>query len=272
MLNTLSHSRYSAGASLLHRSDPRTKIVLTLLFTLVVCALRTPVSLVLLLLLSFCMAQCAGRPLRHSLRGLKPIVYLASFTAGAHLLFDGGPALAESGMLSHVSHDGAERSLMMILRLTVMITGTSLLTVTTTPLTLTDGLQWLMKPLQRIGVPVGEVALMMALSLRFLPVIAEEAKLLIAGQPARSPHQSDRSLLLRAKRCLPLVMPLLAGVVRRGNSLVTAMDARCYGACRERTRMNPLLFSRTDILCGGVVLFFLLLLMYSDRFCAGATF
>lgn len=269
MLNALSNGRYSAGTSLLHRSDPRTKIVLTLVFTLVVFALRTPVTLVLLLLLSFCVAQHAGRPLRHSLRGLKPIVYLAAFTAGAHLLFDGGPALAESGILSHVSHDGAERSLMMFLRLTVMVTGTSLLTVTTTPLTLTDGLQWLMKPLQRIGVPVGEIALMMALSLRFMPVIAEEAKRLIAGQSARSPHHADRTLLLRAKSCLPLVLPLLAGVVCRGNTLVTAMDARCYGACRERTRMHPLLFSRTDILCGGVVLFFLLLLMYVDQFFAG---
>jgi len=268
MLNALSNGRYCAGASLLHRSDPRTKIVLTLLFTLVVFALRTPVTLVLLLLLSFCMAQYAGRPLRHSLRGLKPIVYLMTITAFAHLLFDGGPTLAESGILSHVSHDGAERSLMMILRLTVVINGTSLLTVTTTPLTLTDGLQWLMKPLQRIGVPVGEIALMMTLSLRFMPVIAEEAKLLIAEQSNHSPQYADRSLLLRAKSCLPLVMPLLAGVVRRGNSLVTAMDARCYGACLERTRMHPLLFSRIDILCGGVGLFFLLLLLYVDTFLA----
>jgi energy-coupling factor transport system permease protein len=268
MLNALSNGRYSAGASLLHRSDPRTKIILTLLFTLVVFALHAPVTLVLLLLLSFCMAQYAGRPLRHSLRGLKPIAYLAAFTAFTHILFDGGPTLAESGILSLVSHDGAERSLMMILRLTVVINGTSLLTVTTTPLTLADGLQWLMKPLQRIGVPVGEIAMMMTLSLRFMPVIAEEAQRLIAEQSTRSPHHADRSLLLRAKNCLPLVMPLLAGVVSRGNTLVTVMDARCYGACRERTRMHPLLFSRTDILCGGVVLFLLLLLLYVDTFLA----
>jgi energy-coupling factor transport system permease protein len=270
MLNALSNGRYSAGSSLLHRTDPRTKIVLTLLFTLGVFAIRTPVTLILLLLLCFGMAQHAGRPLRHSLRGLKPIVPLAVFTAIAHLLLDGGPALADSGILSHVSRDGAERSLMMILRLTVLMSGASLLTVTTTPLTLTDGLQRLMKPLQRLGVPVGEIAMMMTLSLRFIPVIAEESKRLIAEQSASSPHHVGGTLLQRARNCLPLILPLFAAVIRRGNALATAMDARCYGACQERTRMHPLRFSATDIRSGGVVLFFFLLLVYIDHFYAGS--
>jgi len=269
MLNALSHGRYISGTSLLHRCDPRTKIILALIFSVIVYTVHTPQSLILLLLCSFGIAQRAGRPLRHSLRGLKPIVYLASITAITHLFFGGGPALAESGILSFVSRDGAGRSLLMILRLTVLINGTSLLTVTTTPLTMMDGLQWLMKPLQRFGVPVGEIAMMMSLALRFIPVIVEEAKQLLKNHAEISRDFSNGTMLQRARSCLPLVIPLFAGVVRRGDALATAMDARCYGACTERTRMNPLRFSSVDILCGGVVLAFLSLLMYIDCFLAG---
>jgi len=269
MLNALSQGRYISGSSLLHRSDPRTKIVLTLLFTLVVFTLRTPQTLVLLLLFSFAMAQHAGRPLRHSLRGLKPIAYLAAVTSIAHLFFGGGAAVAESGILSYLSRDGAVRSLLMILRLTVLINGTSLLTVTTTPLTMTDGLQCLMRPLQRFGVPVGEIAMMMSLALRFIPVIVDEAEKLLKNHAAISHNFSHGTLLQRARSCLPLVIPLFAGVVRRGDALATAMDARCYGAFPMRTRMLPLQFSSVDILCGGVVLAILLMLMYIDRFLVG---
>lgn len=266
MLNVMSNGRYIDGKSLLHRSDPRTKIVLTLVFALGVLAARSPLTLALLLLFSFGMAQYVGRPLRHSLRGLKPIVYLAAFTAVAHLFFSGGPALAESGLLSHVSRNGAGRSLMMILRLTVLVNGTSLLTATTTPLTLTDGLQWLMKPLQRVGLQVGEIAMMMSLALRFIPVIAEESEMLIKKQSADFPHLAGTNLLQRTRSCLPLIMPLFAGVVRRGDALATAMDARCYGACTERTRMQPLRLSSPDLVSAGVVLAFVITLMFVERF------
>lgn len=266
MLNALSSGQYIAGRSLLHRSDPRTKLALTLVFTLIVFTVRSPVTLVLLLLLSFGAAQHVGRPFKNSLRGLKPIVNLAAFTAVAQIFFSGGPALAESGILSHFSRDGAEHSLMMILRLTVLVNGTSLLTATTTPLTMTDGLQWLMNPLRRVGLQVSEIALMMSLTLRFMPVIAEEARGLAAEQSTRFPQLAGGNLLQRGRCYLPLVMPLFAGVCRRGDALATAMDARCYGACPQRSHMHPLRFTTADLLCGGVVLFILLFLVYIENF------
>lgn len=266
MLNSMSNGRFVPGDSLLHRSDPRTKIVLTVVFALVVFMVRSPLILLLMLLFSFGIARQIGRPLRHSLRGLKPIVYLAAFTAIAQLFFGGGSVLAETGVLSHISRDGAGRSLLMILRLTVLVNGTSLLTVTTTPLTLTDGLQWLLKPLQRLGLQVNGIATIMSLALRFIPTIADEANKLIKEQHAKSEQFASGSLLRRSRLCLPLIMPLFASVVQRGDALATAMDARCFGACKPRTRMHPLRFSSLDIIIAGVVLAFFITLVYIDRF------
>lgn len=266
MLNAMANGRFIPGSSLLHRSDPRTKIILTLAFALVVFMVHSPLTLALLLLFSFGIARQIGRPLRHSLRGLKPIVYLAAFTAIAQLFFGGGPTLAETGILNHISRDGAERSLMMILRLTVLVNGTSLLTASTTPLTLTDGLQRLLQPLQRCGLQVGEIAAMLTLAIRFIPTIAEEADKLIKEQHATSEQFASGTLLQRSRLCLPLIMPLFAGIVQRGDALATAMDSRCFGACQTRTRMNPLRFSSSDFVCAGVVLAFFITLMYIERF------
>lgn len=253
MLNTLCHGRYIAGRSLLHRADPRTKIILTLLFMSAVFLVERYTSLALMLLFSFVIAWQTGRPVENSLKGLKPIIFLALFTATAHLLFGSGAGFAESGLLSHISRDGAGRALKMIVRLGVLVSGSSLLTCTTTPLALADGLQWLLKPLGRIGLPVTEIATMLSLALRFIPVIAEETERLIKAEP----HFHDSSLLQKATRMAPLLLPLFSQVVRRGEALATAMDARCFGACQNRSRMQPLRFSAADLASSGVMLLFL---------------
>ena len=242
MLNAMSSGRYIPGSSVIHRADPRTKIVLTLIFILMVFLFTSYLSLTLLLLFSFGMARHAGKPLQHFVRGLKPIIYLAAFTVVMHIFSGGGTPLAESGILSHISRGGVERSLKMILRLILLVSGTSLLTCTTTPLTLTDGLEWLLRPLRRVGVPVSDLALMMSISLRFIPLIAEEAERIVKVHSSRSVGLASVGLLQRAKIYSPLLMPLFAGVIRRGDALSTAMDARCFGACPERTRMRPLRF------------------------------
>lgn len=253
MLNILCHGRYIAGSSLLHRTDPRTKIALTLLFITAVFWVDSYPGLILMLLFSIVIAWQIGRPLENSLKGLKPIIFLAILTATAHLLFDGGAGFAESGLLSHLSRDGAGRAVKMIVRLIVLVSGSSLLTCTTTPLALTDGLRWLLQPLGRIGLPVAEIATMMSLALRFIPVIAEETERLIKADPLFR----DRNLAQKAKMMVPLLLPLFSQVVRRGEALATAMDARCFGACQNRTRMQPLRFSAADLTSSGILLFFL---------------
>jgi energy-coupling factor transport system permease protein len=258
MLNTLCYGRYIDGRSLLHRTDPRTKIALTLLFISAVFIAQSYTNLLLMLLFSFLIAWQSGRPLANSLKGLKPIIFLAIFTASAHLLFGGGGGFAESGLLSHLSRDGAGRAVKMILRLTVLVSGSSLLTCTTTPLALTDGLRWLLNPLRRIGLPVSEIATMMSLSLRFIPVIAEETERLIKADPCFH----GKNLAQKAKSIAPLLLPLFSQVVRRGEALATAMDARCFGACQNRTRMEPLRFSAADLSSSGVMLLFLVSLSF----------
>lgn len=261
MLKMMLHGRYIKGSSIIHRADPRTKLALTLTFITVALTTRQYSSLLLMLLFTIALAQGVGRPLGDSLRGLRPIIYLALFTTTAHLFFDSGPSLAENGILSLISKEGAERSLKMILRLTVIVSTTSLLTCTTTPLTLMDGLQWMLKPLARLGLPVAEMATMTSLSLRFIPLIAEETEQLIK----RTPEFMNGTLFQRTRQCGPLLMPLFAGVVRRGDLMATAMDARCFGAHQMRTRMCPLKFSVADISCAVIMLAFLVVLSYLEH-------
>jgi len=261
MLKALSMSRYSHGTSLAHRLDPRTKIILTLLFMAAVFLCGSYPTLLTLLLLTFALAKLVGKPFWNSLRGLKPILWLALFTIVINAFFMPGFPLAEAGILRHVSREGLSLSIKMILRLILLVSGTSLLTFSTSPLAMTDGLEKLMNPLKRIGVPVHEIAMMMAIALRFMPVIVEEAEKLIKTQSSRFATFNTGSLWQRATHHLPLIVPLFVGVIKRGDALATAMESRCYRGGGGRTRIRPLAFSGADIACGGAMLVVLIMLM-----------
>ncbi|MDD2365733.1 MAG: energy-coupling factor transporter transmembrane protein EcfT [Desulfuromonadaceae bacterium] len=260
MLKILSNGRYIPGSSLLHRSDPRTKLLMSLFFVTGAMFFQNYLPLTLMLIFTLLIAQTTGRSLNCLLNGLRPIAYLAVITMIAHLFFTSDTPLAENGLLSFISKDGIERSLKMVLRLAIMISSTSLLTGTTTPLALMDGLQWMTRPLRRIGLPVGEITTMLSIALRFIPTIAEETELLIK----KNPVFKNGGLTERAKGCVGLLIPLFDGVVRRGDKLATAMEARCFGACESRTRMQPLKFSSTDVTSSLIILVFLAILSYVE--------
>ncbi|MDD2851322.1 MAG: energy-coupling factor transporter transmembrane component T [Desulfuromonadaceae bacterium] len=261
MLKAINMSRYSHGTSLAHRLDPRTKIILTLLFMAAVFLSQSFPTLLILLLLTLTLAKLVGKPFRNFLRGLKPILWLALFTVVINTFFIPGFPLSESGILRHVSREGLTLSEIMILRLILLVSATSLLTYSTSPLAMTDGLEKLMKPLNRIGVPVHEIAMMMAIALRFMPVVVEEAEKLIKAQSSRFATFNTGSLWQRATHHLPLVVPLFVGVIKRGDALATAMEARCYRGGCGRTRMRPMEFSGADIACGVAMLIVLIVLM-----------
>lgn len=221
-------------------------------------------AFLLLLLFTLFVASRAGKPLMHSLRGLKPILCLAAFGVVLNLFFVDGTPVSEYGILRHVSLEGIDLSAKMVLRLILLVSGTSLLTFTTTPLSLTDGLERLLKPLNRIGVPVHEIAMMMSIALRFIPTIAEEAERIIKAQSSRCARFDTGNPLQRAKSHLPLLVPLFVGVFRRGDDLATAMEARCYRGSEGRTRMRPLEFTGADLASAGVMLTFLTLLMFIE--------
>jgi len=261
MLKVIALGRYCHGTSLAHRLDPRTKISLTLLFMAMVFLCRGYAALLTLLLLTLAATSGSGKPLRHLMRGIRPILWLALFTIFINAFFAGGVPLAEAGILRHLSQEGVTLSIKMVLRLILLVSGTSLLTFSTSPLAMTDGLEKLMQPLNRIGVPVHQAAMMMSIAMRFMPVIAEEAEKLIKAQSSRFSKFHSGSLWQRATNHLPLIVPLFAGVIKRGDALATAMEARCYLGGIDRQRIRPLEFSAADLSASGWALLVLTLLM-----------
>ncbi|MBJ6799799.1 CbiQ family ECF transporter T component [Geomonas propionica] len=238
--------RYLAGSSPLHRCDPRTKFILALLLLAAACTLATPAALALLLAIVLASGKACGRPLRHSLGSLRPVLCLALLTGAVNLVDAGGRGLAEHGALSHISREGGLFVTLMALRLLLMAATASLLTCTTTPCSLADGIEKVLRPLGRVGFPVSQLAALLQVSLRLLPVIVEEAEKLIRE---RSPGgDTPREGFLRRLASLPpLLIPLFGKVARRGEAMAEAMEARCYQGPAGRSRMTPLSFSGADL-------------------------
>lgn len=248
---------YLPGESRLHRCDPRTKLALALLMTAAAFTLTTPASLALLLAVTVALACRCGRPLGHSLRSLRPILCLALVASAVSLAGADGPPLSDHGLLRHISRDGAELSLLMVLRLLLMAATASLLCGTTTPTTLGDGLEKTLRPLARVGVPVAQLSAMLQVSLRLLPVLANEAEQLLRELPAPS-GRGAAGFPGRLALLPPLLASLFGRVARRGEAMAEAMEARCYQGPARRGRMRPLSFSGADL--SGAALFLVVML------------
>lgn len=255
---------YSPGRSLLHRADPRSKIILTLLFMATLYGVKSYPALFFLFIITLLANLGTGRSLAFSWRGLRPILWLAACASFFNIFLVTGAPVATSGILSYVSWEGLDRSAKMMLRLIVLVNSAALLTATTTPLALTAGLESLLQPLKRIKVPVQQLAMLLALALRFLPVIVEEAERIVKAQSSRAQDFNNGSLRQRLQSYLPLLFPLFIAVFRRGEALATAMEARCYCRDIERTKMRPLQFSTVDLMCSAVLLVFLSVLLFVE--------
>jgi energy-coupling factor transport system permease protein len=220
----------------------------------------------LFLLLGFILtvAIFAGKPLQYALRGLKPVLFLALFAVVANIFFVSGTPLAEHVILNHISREGIGLAAKLVLRLLLLASVASLLTFTTTPLSLTDGLERLIKPLNRIRVPVHEISMMISIAMRFIPAILEEADRIIKAQASRSTDLAGGKAFKRAKSFIPIILPLFTGTVRRGDALATAMEARCYRGNRGRTSMRRLGLSRADLMSAAVMAVFLTTLIYVE--------
>lgn len=264
-LPLLTLGSYAPGRSLLHRTDPRTKIILTLLFMAALYGVKSYPALFFLFGATLLSGMGIGRSLTASWRGLRPILWLAACAAFFNIFFVAGAPVATSGIMSYVSWEGLDRSAQMMLRLILLVTSTSLLTATTTPLALTAGLESLLQPLKRRRIPVQQSAMLLALALRFLPVIVEEAERIARAHASSSPAFNTGSLRQRLQSYLPLLFPLFVAVVRRGEALATALEARCYSGDMGRTRMRPLQFSSADLI-SSAVLFLLLAFLFLVEF------
>lgn len=254
MIRDMLMGRYVPGSSILHRSDPRMKILLAAVFmTLVFLADGYP-SFLLLIVFSVTAACVAGRPLGRSVKGLRPFLFITLFTVAVNAVVVSGMSQDGSGCFSSVIREGVVLSIQIVLRLFLLLTGASLLTSTTTPVSLMDGLEALLKPLKRFRVPVHEAATVMAMALRFIPVLLEEAEKIYQAQASRSAVFDSGNPLKRAGRCVPVLVPLFVGAFRRADELAMAMESRCYRGSGGRTRMRRLSFSRADGLCAAAML------------------
>jgi energy-coupling factor transport system permease protein len=194
-------------------------------------------------------------PLKYTLKGLKPVMVIVIFTAIINIFTIGGTPIFEYGFL-RITREGIDIAVKMALRLSLLIMGASLLTLTTTPISLTDGIEKLMNPLKKIKVPAHEIAMMTTIALRFIPTLLDETDKIMKAQAARGADFDTGSLLNRAKSFIPVLVPLFISAFRRADELATAMEARCYRGSEGRTRMKQLKFERVDLMTSSVMVIF----------------
>lgn len=251
--------QYLPGNSYIHRLDPRTKLLVTVLLIVVLFLVDTFVGYGLItayVLLAFWLSQV---PIKYILRGLRPIIFIIVLTLTLNVFMTPGEILWQWRFLT-VTKEGLVKGAMMGARLILLITGTSLLTLTTSPIALTDGIESLLRPGRRIGIPAHELAMMMSIALRFIPTLLEETEKIMKAQMARGADFESGNLLRRAKSLIPLLVPLFVSAFRRADELATAMEARCYRGGEGRTKLKQLRYTRLDYVALGFSFAFMVVL------------
>ena len=245
MLRDITLGQYFPGSSVIHTLDPRTKLVVVFVYIVLLFVGNSFVSYIVLgALLAACIAA-SGIKLKMLLRGIKPVIIILIFTAVLNIFFTPGTPVFTLWRIS-VTYEGLRMAAYLIIRIVMLITGTLLLTYTTSPLALTDGLEALMRPLKKIKVPVHELTMMMSIALKFIPILIEETDKIMSAQKARGADFETGNLIQKAKAMMPLLIPLFISSLRRAEELAMAMESRCYHGDDGRTRMKQLVFAGRD--------------------------
>lgn len=247
LFKNITIGQYIPGNSVIHRLDPRTKIIGAVLLIVLLFLVDSFWGYALAALAIFGVVQLSEIPWKVVLRGLRPLFVILLLTVSLHLFMTEGDAIFQIWFIK-VTWEGLTRGVMMGVRLALLVMGTSLLTLTTSPINLTDGIESLLKPGKRIGVPAHELAMMMTIALRFIPTLLEEAEKIMKAQMARGADFQSGGLLQRAKSLIPLLVPLFVNAFRRADDLAIAMEARGYRGGEGRTKFKELHFTRTDAL------------------------
>ena len=245
MIRDITIGQYYPSNSILHRLDPRVKLIGTFLFIISLFIFETLYGYIVATLFLTGVIKLSKVPFLYIVKGLKAIIVLLLFTAFFNLFFTVGNPIFELGFIE-ITDAGLRSAGYMIIRLTYLIVGSSLMTLTTTPNQLTDGLEKVLRPLNRIKVPVHEIAMMMSIALRFIPILLEETDKIMKAQMARGADFESGGLIKRAKSLIPLLVPLFVSAFRRANDLAMAMEARCYRGGDGRTKMKPLHYKSRD--------------------------
>ena len=266
MIRDITLGQYYMANSKLHQLDPRVKIVCTFLFLISLFVQRNVIGYAVATVFLVTIVMISMVPLSFILRGLKPIIILLMFTVLLNLFLTPGENLLFQWQFLRIFEEGVRNATYMGIRLIYLIIGSSLMTFTTTPNSLTDGLESLLKPLEKVRVPVHEVAMMMSIALRFIPILLEETDKIMKAQLARGADLDSGSVFRRVKAMVPILVPLFVSAFRRANDLALAMEARCYHGGEGRTKMKPLRYRGSDMVAYGIMAVYLAVMIGARSF------
>ncbi|MBR6668680.1 MAG: energy-coupling factor transporter transmembrane protein EcfT [Clostridia bacterium] len=261
MMKNITMGQYYPVDSWVHRLDPRTKILLTIAMIVAVFLVRTMVGYALILGFMYLTSRLSNIPFKMLLKGVKPLRFILILTFLLNLFFNTGTTMLVKWGFVKISYEGLSTAIHYSLRLIFLVLGTSLMTLTTSPIALSDGIEMLLSPLKVIKFPAHELAMMMSIALRFIPTLMEEADKIMKAQMARGADFESGNLLARAKAMVPLLVPLFVSAFRRAGDLAMAMESRCYHGGENRTRLRVLKITSNDWLAalGMAVLIALIL-------------
>lgn len=253
MLKDISIGQFFPGHSVIHRMDPRIKIVLTMLYIIMLFVVQNTVAFVLVIGFLFLIIGLSRISFKTVLKSVKPIIPLILFTSILNMFFVSGTIIFDWWIFK-ISIEGIRMAVLMSIRIICLIIGASMLTYTTSPIALTDAIERLLKPLKYIKFPVHEMAMMMTIALRFIPTLIEETDKIMSAQKARGADLETGGLMKRAKALIPILIPLFVSAFRRAEELALAMECRCYRGGEGRTRMKQLKLAMVDLWCSSVML------------------
>ena len=246
MLKDITLGQYFPGNTFIHRLDPRTKLLLVIVYIVALFLCKGPISYGICLIFLITAIAVSKIHLKALFKGLKPLIIIIIFTAIINLFYSQGEVLVKFWIFT-ITKEGIRNAVFLVLRIIMLVTGTFLLTYTTSPIALTDGLESLLSPHKKIHFPVHELAMMMSIALRFIPTLIEETDKIISAQKARGADFETGNIFRRAKAMVPILVPLFVSAFRRADELATAMECRCYHGGKGRTKMKQLRFHLRDL-------------------------
>ena len=264
MLKDITLGQYYQTESLIHRLDPRVKLVGTICYIISLFLVNKIQGYFIALIFLAIVIRLSKVPFKFMVKGMKAILFLLLLTVVFNLFLTPGETLVGIGRLT-VTKEGVRVAVFMAVRLSFLIIGSSVMTLTTTPNHLTDGMEKLLNPLRKLKVPVHEIAMMMSIALRFIPILMEETDKIMKAQIARGADFESGNLIKKVKALIPLLVPLFISAFRRANDLAMAMEARCYRGGEHRTKMKPLIYQKADRLAYPVLIIYLVICFAAGR-------
>lgn len=266
MIRDITIGQYYPAKSILHRLDPRVKLVSTLLYLISLFLFRSVPGYLVATVFLVTVIKLSKVPFSYIVKGLKPIIFLLMITVAFNLFLTREGAVLFHVWIFTITEGGLRTAVYMAVRLIYLIIGSSLMTFTTTPNALTDGIESLLKPLEKVRAPVHDVAMMMSIALRFIPILLEETDKIMKAQIARGADFESGNMIQRAKSMIPILVPLFVSAFRRANDLAMAMEARCYRGGEGRTKMKPLRYQTRDRIAYMIVIVYVIAVVAIGRY------